>query len=319
MMNKPARWMRDSVAAGGEFHWTKMDPVKHNLINIGSAVLVWAAIVGILALGKTAFAPVYLPIAGALVGCLFFGHFILIIHECSHNMFVLTANRDLQKKLNRGIGIVASAAFFTDYLKHWEKGHTTHHLHPCEDDDPQDRDPETGWTIYKKYLKLLLIPLYAALINPSNQYGFSPTRILGGLAFWVPSFVLGYMLVGWTLPVTMLIGFHVLSALNVTKKAQEHGCGLKFEEFRILRSRTYFYPTALLMSPFNINYHFEHHANFNVPWYKLPEYHQKLKSVMPVELQPYYFHSDYLQQLNGDKPLPPDELRPLTWDTSEAA
>jgi len=311
--------MRDVVAAGGEFHWTKQVPWKHNLINLTSAGALWSTIFLLIGWGAVAWEPVHIPVAGFLLGCGFFAHYILIVHECSHNMFLLHTDRATQKKLNRAIGIVSGGMFFTDYLKHWEKGHTVHHLHPCEDDDPQDKDPITGWDLYKKYALLALVPMAPMKMNPSNQYGFSIKRFLGGLAFWVPLITVVVLFVNpWT-ALTLLVGFHTLMALNMTKKAQEHGCGLKFEEFRILRSRTYFYWTSLLTSPFNINYHFEHHANFNVPWYALPAYHKRLLDIVPKPLHPYYFHSDFLQQLHGTKPLPPDELRPLTWAEEEAA
>ena len=318
-MHKPAPWMREAVAVGGEFHWAKQVPWKHNVKNVTATVALWATIVGILAWGLWAPTLVHLVVGGFLLGCCFFAHYILVVHECSHNMFVLLQDRAKQKLLNRTIGRVAGGMFFTDYVQHWEKGHTVHHLHPCEDDDPQDKNPETGATLYKKYAALLLIPGFPLKLNPSNQYGVSILRLLGGLAFFGPVAVAMFFLVGPWSPLILLVGFHTLMALNLTKKAQEHGCGLKFEEFRILRSRTYFYGTSLLTSPFNINYHFEHHANFNVPWYALPAYHQKLLDVVPEALKPYYFHHEFLSQLHGTKALPPDELRPLTWAEEEAA
>jgi fatty acid desaturase len=318
-MHKPAKWMRDVVALGGEYHWTRMDAGRHNLLNLVSATLVWGSVFGLLALGRWMPAAVWIPLAGVLIACMLFAHYILILHECSHNMFVLLKDREQQKKLNRFIGIVAGGMMFTDYLQHWEKGHTIHHLRPCEEDDPQDKNPITGKALYAEYAKLVFVPFYFLAINPSNQYGFSIVRLLGGLAFWAPVFTATWLWVGWAAPVALYIAFAVLMMLNMTKKAQEHGCGLENEEFRILRSRTYHYPTAFLTSPFNINYHFEHHANFNVPWYKLPEYHTKLKEMVPAELHPYYFHRDFFLQLSGNKPLPTDDLRPLTWAAPEEA
>ncbi len=318
-MHKPAKWMRDVVALGGEYHWTKMDPARHNLLNLTSAVLLWGAIFGTLALGRWMPAAVWIPLASGLVGCMLFGHYILVLHECSHNMFVLTKNRETQKRLNRLIGVVAGGMMFTDYVNHWEKGHTVHHLRPCEEDDPQDKNPITGPELYGQYARLALVPFYWLMINPSNQYGFSVWRVLGGAALWGPVITATWLWVGWAGPVALYIAFSLVMVLNMTKKAQEHGCGLEHEEFRLLRSRTYVYPTAFLTSPFNINYHFEHHANFNVPWYKLPEYHLKLKAMVPEALRPYYFHSDFFEQLSGNKALPADELRPLTWAAEDGA
>jgi fatty acid desaturase len=99
-----------------------------------------------------------------------------------------------------------------------------------------------------------------------------------------------------------------VASSNSLKKTQEHSNGLNTEPDPLLRSRTYFYPLSPLLSPFNINYHFEHHANFNVPWYLLPAYNKALLSVVPADLQPYYFHHEYLDQMAGRKALPPREL-----------
>jgi len=285
----------------------KQDPGRHNALNIASASALWGAGVLLMLAGAVVPWPIYVPVAGVLLGCVFFAHFILILHECSHDMFLLSSDRKRQKVLNRSIGIVAGGMFFTDYLQHWEKGHLIHHLRPCEPDDPQDRDPKTGADLYRT-LALLMVPGSVVLTNPSNQYGFSMKRLLGGLAFWVPLVAVTGFGIGWHVPVTLVFAMHIVSVLNQLKKAQEHGCGLEDEPLAILRSRTYFYPLQRLMSPFNINYHFEHHANFSVPWYLLPRYHRDLKAIMPVDLQPYYFHEEYLLQASGKKVLPPRGL-----------
>ena len=199
--------------------------------------------------------------------------------------------------------------FFVDYLLHWEKGHTIHHLRPCEPDDPQDKNPLTGSELFKRYA-LLLIPGTMMILNPSRQYGFKPLRMLIGVAAWLPVWALMYAVGGWLPLVAWVLAMNVVMFLNMTKKAQEHGCGLEHEDDPTLRSRTYFYPLAFVFSPFNINYHFEHHANFNVPWYRLPAYHKAILPLVPEPLRPYYFHHDFWAQLNGTKPLPPESLRP---------
>ncbi len=312
-MEKPrkAPWIKRAVAVGGEFHAMKQVPWRHNLLNISCALGLWVSVALLLGWGSVANPVLYIPLGGFLLGCLFFGHFILIVHECSHNMFLVSKNREQQKKLNRAVGIVAGAIFFTDYLVHWEKGHTVHHVRPCEDDDPQDKDPLTGKDLYKQYLGLALVPFYFMKINPSNQYGFSLKRFLGGLVFWGPLMVLTGLFIGWWVPVMLLVSQHVLMALNLTKKAQEHGSGLQYEEHFEMRSRTYLYPLAFLTSPFNINYHWEHHANFMVPWYLLPAYHERLRELVPPELWSYIFHDEFMEQISGKKALIPDPLRHL--------
>ena len=152
-------------------------------------------------------------------------------------------------------------------------------------------------------------PLSFLAFNPSRQYpGHLKSAALGLLLWWAPLAVLTGLTIGWHLILAMVMGLHVTLILNWTKKAQEHGAGLATEPDYTLRSRTYLYAAAPVTSPFHINYHFEHHANFNVPWYDLPAYHEKLKAIVPEALQPYYFHRDFFQQLAGTKPLPPREL-----------
>lgn len=320
-MSKKAPWLRKVAAAGKEFHSRKQDPKRHNRINLLSAAAIWGSVVAIFAMGALVPDPykvLWMIPAGLLLGCIFLGHFVLIVHECSHNMFLLSEDREKQARLNHRIGRFTAGMMFTDYVRHWEEGHNIHHTRPCEDDDPQDRDPLTGKELYIKWAKIWLIPFYVMATNPSNQYGFNPRRIAGGIAFFAPFVALAWLTVGWQGALAIYIGFSFLSTLNFVKKAQEHGGGLKFEPLPILRSRTYLYPLAFFTSPFNINYHFEHHANCNVPWYLLPEYHTKLVELVPEPLRPYYFHSEFWKQIAGNKPLPPEELRGLIFLENKA-
>ena len=64
------------------------------------------------------------PVLGILLGSAFFGYFILIIHEASHNMLFLSSNSTTRKNLNRG-GTIATT-IFTEYIRHWQEGHVTH-------------------------------------------------------------------------------------------------------------------------------------------------------------------------------------------------
>ena len=166
-----------------------------------------------------------LPAGGPLLfGSLYFA-FILVIHECSHDMFVLTAEKSDLRRWNRRFGQLFSAPFFTDYIQHWEKGHVEHHLRPCEENDPQDRFPITGWPLAARLAALLFVPGSVLAFNPSNQYGFSVKRIgLGIVGLVVPR--PGRFLVAWPAGVAILLGMHTLQIFNLLKKAQEHGGGL---------------------------------------------------------------------------------------------
>ena len=297
----------------------KKDPARHNRINLVSSLVVAGVFIGTTLLAAALPMVLWVPLALFLYGVVYFSVNVLVIHECSHNMFVLSRDRQRQKRLNRLIGRIAAVPFLTDYIEHWEKGHTTHHLRPCEADDPQDRDPLTGSRLWRRYALLFLVPLSFVPFNPSRQYGGSLQRAALGLAlWWLPVTLATGPTLGWHVPLAMLLGLQVTMILNWTKKAQEHGGGLAEEPDFILRSRTYLYPLAPLTSPFNINYHFEHHANFNVPWYDLPAYHRRLQAIVPSVLQPYYFHREFFSQLAGTKPLPPRELLGLD-DLGDAA
>ena len=300
-------WMKAVMAAGMPFHARKQPRIRHNLINLGSFALLLALGAALMAVGPSLPALVYIPVASVLFGAFYFGAFVLVIHECSHDMFVLADKPEQTHRLNHWIGRFAAVPFMTEYVTHWEKGHLTHHLRPCEPDDPQDGDPLHGARLYKVLAVLSLVPLSFVAYNPSSRYPGRLLRTVLGLLFWAPIWY-----IAWTLSpavlVSLVLGFQVLSMCNSLKKTQEHSNGLNTEPDPLLRSRTYFYPLSPLLSPFNINYHFEHHANFNVPWYLLPAYNKALLSVVPADLQPYYFHHEYLDQMAGRKPLPPREL-----------
>ena len=300
-MTKPS-WTKNTIKAGDAFHIRHQSPLRHNLINLMAIGMLWTTIVSVMWLATVVHWGWY-PLLGTLLGAAFFGHFVLIIHEASHNMLFLHANTTARKKLNLWIGRLASIPFFTDYDRHWSEGHVIHHLRPCEADDPQNPDPLYGRRLLRKIAQVWLIPLGFMLANPSAKYDRKFQRMGMGACCLVPVLWLLYTIHPPALWVPY-IGFTVLSTLNLCKIAQEHGAGLADEPYPILRSRTYFYPMQTFFSPFNIHYHYEHHANFNVPWYLLPAYHQEVKRLIPSHLQDYYIHSEYWAQLMGTKPLP---------------
>ena len=303
-----AEWMRQSVNAGNPFVARKQDPARHNRINLGWTALMLTMWVGVAALSAVVPWPVYLPLATLFYGWWNFAMVILVLHEASHGIYLLSSDRKWAKKANRVAGWAVAGPLFTEYGEHWEKGHVEHHARPCEPNDPQDADPLTGARLYKMYAKIALIPLSGLLLNPSSKYPGKLRRTAIGLAFWLPVWAALALWVSPFASLALLLSTQVTMLFNWTKKAQEHGAGLAHEPDPILRSRTYFYPGSAVLSPFRINYHFEHHANPYVPWYLLPTYHEALRDVVPKELRNYYFHHEFLAQLQGVKPLPPREL-----------
>lgn len=90
----------------------------------------------------------------------------------------------------------------------------------------------------------------------------------------------------------------------------EHGGGIGGEENRNFRSRTSLFPLRWLIMPLNISLHFEHHLNYNVPWYLLPSYHRALREIVPAPLQPEVFNTRVWDQLMGRLGRLPDHARP---------
>ena len=299
-------WMKQVVRIGKDFHVRQQLPLKHNILNTCCAIFIWSLCVGCF-WSVSNLSWTMTIVLGLFTGSLFFAHFILIIHEASHNMFWLSSDTKKTKEMNRLIGICASIPFFTEYVLHWEKGHITHHLHPCEENDPQNPDPLYGKRLYKTLLILWCVPFYFIKTNPSQKYPNKGKRFLSGLLVW--SLFL-YPIFSLKTLVMFVLAWNTVNTLNLLKISQEHGGDLANEELPILRSRTYFYfyPLQFLCSPFFINYHFEHHANFNVPWYLLPKYHKTILPIVPTELRPYYFHREYIRQMQGKKPVPTKEI-----------
>ena len=302
-------WLKQVVGAGREFHALKQDPVRHNARNLATMGLLVCLVGGLVFLAPTVPWPVVLFAGSFLFGILYFALFILVVPQpattCSS--FILTGRS--RARWNRFFGRLFAAPFFTNYDQHWEVGHTTHHVKPCTEEDPQEDDPETGRALLRTVLILVSVPGAVLFMNPSNQYGPNPWLMVRG----VLTLVLGSVLVSvfWSVPAGFALfgGLQGLLLLTRLKRTQEHGAGLAHEPDFVMRSRTYLYTLAPLTSPLNINYHFEHHANFNVPWYLLPAYHQRLLEIVPKPLQAYIFPDRYLDQAAGRFEAIPDDLR----------
>lgn len=130
-------------------------------------------------------------------GGLLFGLFILVIHERSHEMFVLLAYPRRSRALNHRIGRLFGVMLFTDYENHWENGRLPHHLHPTDPNrDPQNPDPLDGRRLLAR-MRWLLLPGGALALNPSRPYPVSLPRLGAGLAIWVGLGALGVKFAGF--------------------------------------------------------------------------------------------------------------------------
>jgi fatty acid desaturase len=308
---KRADWVRELISAGSPHHYLKKDPWTHNLLNGGMAGLLVVGIIVVLWAGLFLHPLLYLPLAALALGNLYFGLFILVIHECSHNMFMVSRDRQRGRRLNHWIGRGVSVILFTNYIEHWEHGHRVHHLRPGEPEDTQSEGTLTGPPLRWTLTRLALIPGYAAVLNPSKRYASSRPIIRRAIAFWAVFAAVCLWLGAWPLPVAAIMAFNVLQGLNLIKKSLEHGAGLLEEPDPLFRTQTYFTPLGRLISPFNINYHFEHHLNFTVPWYDLPRYHARVAAMVPDALHEHVFNGDGFAHMSGERPQYDAGLRAL--------
>ena len=90
--------------------------------------------------------------------------FVLVVHEASHEMFVLAADRALSKRLNRAFGWSVAIFFATHYGKHWERGHLEHHVRPLEPGDPQSHNVLLGRKLLTRVLCNVFIPGFLFLM-----------------------------------------------------------------------------------------------------------------------------------------------------------
>jgi fatty acid desaturase len=135
-MQQP-RWILDGIAAGNRYHFRRKDPLRHNAINLSALSILLAAVGAVIGAGARVHPAIYVPLAGLALGVLFFGLIVLVVHEASHEMFVIARTPGRARRANRLFGWLVSVPFSINYARHWEEGHLIHHRSPLTPDDPQ--------------------------------------------------------------------------------------------------------------------------------------------------------------------------------------
>jgi fatty acid desaturase len=301
-------WIKEGILLGNTFHYRKKNPWVHNSINFFVLGLILLSIVQLSLLSKAISLAVYLPIATFCFGILQFSLFILVLHEASHNMFVISKNIMRSLYWNRLFGWIVATFYGTEYGKHWEVGHSVHHYSPIEDHDPQNCSDTiySGMALFKYTFKVLAIPGYCQFFRKYDRceapkhYGLNLKLLAGQVVLWGLFVTVSMLYLSWAVPVAVFLGIQVVSALNQFKIAMEHGGEIGRREQLFLRSCSSFFPLRWLLMPFNISLHFEHHLNYCVPWYDLMNYHRELEKVVPKEIRSQVFHHNFevWQQIN---------------------
>jgi fatty acid desaturase len=125
-------WLRAAITLGNQFHYGKQRPLLPNAINLGVMTALVGLTVAILGAAASVPAALYIPVGGFLLGVAFFALIILVIHEASHGMFLISRDRARARSWNRAFGWAVAVPFAINYARHWEEGHHAHHLRPME-------------------------------------------------------------------------------------------------------------------------------------------------------------------------------------------
>jgi len=300
-------WLTAAARAGTPYHFRHKTPSRHNLIGVAVLTAIAGGMAILLAAARSTPGWVYVPIAGAGFGFLYYPLLAIVVHEASHGMMFLSADPRRRRRWNRIIGWACAIPFGIHYRRHWEAGHLTHHVHPLEADDPQAFNRATGRRLAAVLALLLLVP-GAALVH---RFAFKRRTGFGGsscsvfvlfAALWTVILTAAVSGSGWKTALALAYGLQVLAALNQIKGALEHGGAVAFDPERLLRSRSTLVAWRLWLPMFYVTiYHFEHHLNYAVPWYDLPRYHRAVRALVPTALQADIFNVDLVAQLAGRK------------------
>ncbi|RLB53428.1 MAG: hypothetical protein DRJ42_12045 [Deltaproteobacteria bacterium] len=299
-------WIREAILAGQQYHARTKTPWRHNAINL-FALTVLIALGSAVAWAGTIVTPVvYIPLAAFAFGNLYFAAVILVIHEASHEMFVIGQNKKLRHFINHLAGWTVAVFIATNYTVHWEVGHLEHHVRPLEPSDPQGHNIFTGRRLLLRVLGCLFVPGYLFLertvLRKKDREGKSGSTGAAIVAFviaWGAALTVLTLFVGWPVAVAAFLGVQVLVAFNHAKGSLEHGGAIGHEAEFYLRSRTNFFFGRRMLMPFNITMHFEHHLNGSVPWYDLVRYHRDLRPIVPAHVQEGVWNHHPLSQISG--------------------
>jgi len=293
-------WLREAQQTGKQYSAFQANRHLHNLINISTLGAVLAAFAVTMVNSQFYIDSVLVRFAVQAIafGYIYFVIHILVIHEASHNIFLITGNPATTKRINRLCGWLACLYFGVHYDAFWRVGHVEHHRNPVVENDPQNcpRNTRTGKRLLVEIGKLLIWPPYSlksVLACPQAlKPGWQTTAallIFQGLLFG------SFLLVAWTTHTLVVFlaaihGFGIAQSLNLVKISMEHG-GATGKDPRIFcRSRSSDFFLRSLLMPLNISMHFEHHLIDTIPWYNLRAAHLQIFRITPEEMKPVLFN-----------------------------
>ena len=111
-------WVKECALIGRRFHWRAGSHWRHNAVNAG--FLVVHLLLAAAAIRAVVGAPWFIgvPLGGLALGLIFFLLLAIGVHEASHGMFFVAADRDRRHALNRAVGWVLAVPFGIHYGHH---------------------------------------------------------------------------------------------------------------------------------------------------------------------------------------------------------
>jgi fatty acid desaturase len=300
-------WKKEIRLKGQKYSIQNSNMLIHNILNLSVFIILIYSLYYFSNLASS------LNVLDILYSCLaftflFFSLFVIVVHEASHNMFLIHSNKKIQKFLNRLFAYPVAAISFQDYKLSWELGHVKHHKEPLESHDPQNcpKFCLQGKDLLYAIIQVLFIPGKAAQFQSScilkkNHYDKGMAL---GVCAWIIIGIANYSFFNIWITLIQLVAINLTMVINLLKVSMEHsGSSLDESDFD-LRSMSSFFIGRHLFLPFNISLHFEHHLVMNIPWYNLKRFHKEAKILVPRELshKVYNFNtSEVLKKITGVK------------------
>jgi len=300
-------WKKEVRQVGQKFSIQNSNMLLHNIVNLS---IFFALIFLYIYLSKFASSLLVLDIIYSMMGfsLVFFGLFVIVVHEASHNMFLVHSDKKCQKVLNRFFAYPVSAMSFQDYQYSWETGHIKHHKEPLASQDPQNCPSFClqGKELLKTIFQVLFVPGRAIDFQSnciSEKRNYDKGMILGVVA-WIIIAASNYFFFNVWITLIQLIAINLTMIINLVKVSMEHSGSLKDETDIDLRSMSSFFFGRHILLPFNISLHFEHHLIMNIPWYNLMKFHKSIQSYLPNEIIDKVYNlntNEVLKKVYGSK------------------
>ncbi|MBX3167354.1 MAG: fatty acid desaturase [Candidatus Eremiobacteraeota bacterium] len=171
--------------------------------------------------------------------------------------------------------------------------HLRHHRHLGEDGDPDHYANYTrrGWLIFLMNWARLLVG-YPVYISAIPVLGFRQGNWRDRIGILLELMATA-MLVGWALhlPVAWLLHGWLIPMLFINTMVNIRGMSqhtlLEHANDEIQGTRSILTTPLVRFFMCNENYHLEHHLHPGVPWYGLPQLHQKLEPELRRQGAPY--------------------------------